>query len=303
MSMSNALINALIGFVGSLAVGVLLQLTGRWLSGGKPKEPTRHAHIGEGSPGSTIDQSTNTEITLVQTKYEAQRAVAPSGSSTSDDDWGLFIAMVVAGLAASLAFLFLWPAAVGVAVGAALLVAVWSMQTWSTTRGSAGPRIHVASTAVLAGVAAVLVAWWTVFGGPAGRPGMAEIDDAVTASFPEFSDGLAARWGVIVRQPVEVLQAIGLGDVAGLMFGVVMLCAAELVVAGSLFQWWSFRNVGTGRTTAARAVRRAHAFLGRSAVWLWLTPGVLLVVALVAASGYGAEAIEWLQSRQTADLG
>lgn len=282
--------------------GVILQLLARWFSGGKPGELRKVASIGANSHGH-VDQSdhSHAEVTVVQEVYQDQRAVASSrGDSTGLDDDSTLLLGGLGVAAACVGFIFSWPAAVGIAAGTAVAVALSALQVWRLTPGTEGPRGQITAIACLSAVIALLGSWWLVVGGPAGRPGMADVEHSVVKEFPTFDDGLSARWSVVVEDPVGVAQAALWPDVLLLTASVILMALVAFLVASDVVRWWSFRNVATGRTAKPGPVGRAYAYAFGGMTGQWVCVVVVSLMFLGCTSGYAAELFEWLANRNTA---
>lgn len=297
----SSVIDTLLGIIGGVISGVILQLTAKWLAGGKPPEPTKRASIGDNSPGSTIDQSDrrHTEITHVENIYAQQGSASGSkdGSSASDEDTVGMMLMCGAGAAiAVLAFLFTWPVTVGFVVGMSVVVAYGACHTWWTTAETAGPRGQITLAAILTAVVSLVGGWWTVSGGPADKPGMSRIDDAIVAKHPSFDDSLGERWRVLVNDPFDLLSAADATYVLTLLAGLLFSLLATYLMAGEVLRWWSFRNVAMGRSTRRGPVKRANAFLQARSAGRWVGLAIAFAFVLGCSSGYAAQGLEWMSS-------
>ena len=284
--MSITVLGAILGMVGSFISGLALQITGRWIAGGRPpREVARQHAVISGSPGASINQTdeSRTEIRYVENVYHQQ--TSETQTSSDEDATGRLVLAGLASVLAALTFLFLWPLAIGFTIGAVALVCVAAWRTLLTTGHHEGPRKQIVAASTASFVAVAVAAHWTVTGGPLGERGMVAVERQVVDAFPRFGHGLGDRFDVLTRQPFDVIQAMGLQSVLFLMLAMCLGAAAAFYVASDLYCWWSFRNVATHRTVRSSTVRRAVAHINDRTSARWVGLSVMLIFCLACASG------------------
>lgn len=234
-----------------------------------------------------VDQSRHQAISLTQNTTAITVAPAQSRSAQSDSNEALIL-VGLAGLAAVLGFLFIWPVALGFLLGSCLIIAVaYVRATSGELFRSTGRRTPALVHSVLALTLTAATCGFAFFASADGH-GLVNLERELSARFPGYSTSIPTRWNVLTHHASEVFSLLGWH--AGLMLfsqvaGLVM-CALITAVLGirtigavSLRQQANGRRLGRIRQNLATRLMTEHPAIDLAVI------GLGGAIALFLASG------------------